>query len=150
MTTIRSFYDQLAPVYSERVKTRAGNFTILQRPELARRLLPNWTKQDHEREAHRMADRGRDAKGEYQQALNDAIAKYGDLKPGEGSISGIYNRNFPEHVKDKLRSLKDYHVFMDASLAHWKAAGKRGAPPVKYNDLYHSPMPALPPGTTRG
>ena len=146
MGTLRSFYDQLDPRYHQRVKVRGWNVqpTVLQEPKLARQLFPEMTKEDHEREARLMADRGRAAKGEYQQVLDEAIQKYGDLKPGEGAISGIYNRNFPEHVKDDLRSKKDFHVFHDASLVHWRAAGKRGPAPTTWGDL------AMPPGTRRG
>lgn len=146
MSTIRSFYDQLDPRYHKRVKVRGWNITptVLQEPKLARQLFPEMTKEDHEREARLMADKGRAAKTEYQEALDRAIAEHGDLKPGEGAISGIYNRNFPEHVKDELRSKKDFHVFHDASLVHWRAAGKRGPAPTTWGDL------AMPPGTRRG
>jgi hypothetical protein len=145
---LRSCIDELGPIYSERVKTRYGNFTVLQEPKLARRLMPNWTKADHEREAVQLADRGRQAESVYQHALDRAIAEYGDLQPGEGAVSGIYNRHFPEKVKDELRSLKDFHVFIDASNAHWKAAGKRGSPPS--STRVSGATPSLPPGTHRG
>lgn len=144
--SLRSFTDKLAeqePWYFERVKSRGRTPNVFNDPRLMRRVFPEVTKERHAELARirqEQADRG---EAEYHQAIEDAIAKYGDVELGK-HVSGIYNPNFPERVKDKLRSLKDYHVYRDAAQLHYNASGKRGAMPG------HTWENLLPPGTRRG
>jgi DUF1680 family protein len=149
VTTIRDLYAETAlpPQYHEHHKYPKWNVkpTVLEEPRLMARVFPGLSKEEHLKNARALAERADQAKAAYHRAIDEAIEKYGDLAPGEGAISGIYNRRFPEDVKDNLRRLSRHHMFDQASRAHWKAAGKR-------SDAGRVPsfIPDLPPGTTRG
>jgi hypothetical protein len=146
MGTLRSFADQLAqqdPRYFERVRTRGQTPNVFNDPRLVRRVFAGTTKERHADLANIRMMQASAAESAYDKYLKYAIAHYGDLEPGVGAVSGIYNPAFPESVKEKLRSLKDYHVYRDAAQIHWNASGRRGAMPKHAEVL-------LPPGTRRG
>lgn len=91
---------------------------------LTRRVFPELSKADHERLAIEYAQKAGEARRRYDAAVKAAIKKYGDVKGTH--TSGIYNPDFPEKVKDRLRELAVAPgELSDASVAHWAAAGKR-------------------------
>jgi len=165
---LKSFTDKLAEQderYFIRVKSRGRTPNVFNDPRIAARVFlrsEGWDRGMHEDRAHVRMDQAARAKRQYDEALSDAVRRYGDLKPGVRAVSGIYNPDFPEDVKDKLRSLKDWHVYQDAALVHWRAAGKRSAPPPLQEGIYPvehtgkrrykepAVFPNLPPGTSRG
>jgi hypothetical protein len=168
MTDVRKYYAETAlpPQYHEHHKFPKWNVkpTVLEEPRLMSRAFPGVSKEEHIKNAWALAVRAIEAEEAYHRALDEAIAEHGDLAPGEGAISGIYNRNFPEDVKENLRRLSRHHMFDQASRAHWKAAGKRTDAGrkalVTAEHAYQvgdrvqrervRTVPSLPPGTSRG
>lgn len=117
----------LDPRYYEGHRVRGWNIapTALQDTtgKVVKRVFPEMTKADHERKAHEYARKAARIGASYSRALNAAISKYGDT---HHIISGAYNEAFPEHVKNRLRSLAHGKTdLQSASQVHWKAAGKR-------------------------
>jgi hypothetical protein len=147
--SIRDLYAETAlpPQYHEHHKFPKWNIkpTVLEEPRLMGKVFPGVSKEEHEKNARALAARAVAAKDAYHRALDEAIAAHGDLASGEGAISAIYNRRFPEDVKENLRRLSRFHMFDQASRAHWRAAGKRSD--VGRTSFFN---PVLPPGTTSG
>lgn len=117
----------LDPRYYEEYRVRGWNMqpTALQdmTGKVVKRAFPEMTKVDHERKAHEYARKAARISESYSRALNVAIDKYGDT---HHIISAVYNEKFPEHVKNRLRSLAHGKTdLQSASQVHWKAAGKR-------------------------
>src|SRR5271166_4210453 len=83
---------------------------------LARRVFHELTKEQHASKAIDFAKRAGQERHAYSRALDSAIKRYGDVPLGRRDIkrygnvplgrhtSGIYNPDFPETVKDKLRT----------------------------------------------
>jgi hypothetical protein len=118
----------LGPKYYERHKLANWNVQpsvlLAKDARLTRRVFPELSKADHLRLAEEYAKKAGEARRSYYKALDAAIKKYGDVKGPY--VSGIYNPDFPETVKNRLRNLASAPgELSDASVAHWVAAGKR-------------------------
>lgn len=115
--------------YATRIAFRGWNIrpTVLQEPRLFPRIFPELDRGGHEQRAKHFAAEGKKVRAEWHGALERAEKKYGS----HGAlISGGFRDHWPEVVKDKIRELAhDQTKLFEAAEAHWKAAGKRPAPP---------------------
>jgi hypothetical protein len=113
------------PRYFERHRFPKWNVqpSPLMEPRLLRGVFPELSKDAHVKKAREFVEKAERAKATYHAAVDAAEKKYGSHGP---LISGIVRGHFPEDVKEHLRDLAGHHVYHDAALAHWKAAGKRG------------------------
>ena len=121
-------------VYAERVRWPKYNGTVnvysldySGAGRLLRRRLPDWSKEDHLREADALiAERSRLAR-DYDRHIERELALLNGagISPGP-LISGIVSDKFPTRVKEDLRGMA--HAMADmggAAAAHYAAAGKR-------------------------
>lgn len=84
----------------------------------------HWTQAEHAAAARWWLQAAAAMHGEWCAAIADAREAHGD---GNGVlISGVYRDHFPEWRKATLRALAHGQTFAtDASIAHWRAAGRR-------------------------
>lgn len=123
-----------SPVYSERV--RWPKYSVLVNVysldyngagRLLRRRLPDWTADDHMREADDLIAERRRLAAYYDKCIETYLANLAadGIDPGP-LISGIVSAKFPDRVKVDLRNMA--HTLSDlggAAAAHYAAAGKR-------------------------
>lgn len=89
--------------------------TVLEEPRLFRQVFPEIDKAGHVQLANYYKALAQKLDRQYYDAMEKAVAKYGESGP---QISAIGRAgNFPESVKDRLRTLAH------SSTLAWKAAG---------------------------
>ena len=97
--------------------------TALDVPQILRRLLPEWTKEQHLRESESARAIARNLEGAHADCVADAARLYGTDGP---QISGVVREHWPEPIKNTLRYLAHRASFeTQRSQAHWIAAGRR-------------------------
>ncbi len=95
-----------------------------------RSVFPELDKAAHVRWALDYAKQADEAMRKWHAAIAAGDKKYGDAGKPFVFISGGFREHWPEPVKDRIRHLAwAKQELRDAAEAHWKAAGKRSAPP---------------------
>lgn len=120
---------KLTAEYTTRHKYRGWNTkpTFLEEPRLASVVFPEATKADHERLALAFANDAKKLRDAWLRAVEAAEKKYGS----HGSlISGGTREHWPPKTRERIgEQARQQSYLRSAAEAHWKAAGKRSAPP---------------------